>query len=80
MECRYRELLGMLNAKETGKIKLRPFGSLAHLHLYFYLHIFYHHLSNSRYRPHFLGVYRRDNPRRMLGEHEKSLYLRAEGD
>ena len=24
-------------------------------------------------RPHFLWVYRRDNPRRMLGEHEKSL-------
>ena len=27
-------------------------------------------LSN---RPHFLWVYRRDNPRGMLGEHEKSL-------
>ena len=24
-------------------------------------------------RPQFLGVYRRDNPRGMLGEHEKSL-------
>ena len=24
-------------------------------------------------RPHFLWVYRRDNPLRMLGEHEKSL-------
>ena len=24
-------------------------------------------------RPHFLWVYRRDNPRGMLGEHEKSL-------
>ena len=32
-------------------------------------------LSN---RPHFLWVYRRDNPRGMLGEHEKSL--RAEGE
>ena len=28
------------------------------------------YLSN---RPHFLWVYRRDNPRRMLGEHSKSL-------
>ena len=28
------------------------------------------YLSN---RPHFLWVYRRDNPRGMLGEHEKSL-------
>ena len=28
------------------------------------------YLSN---RPHFLRVYRRDNPRGMLGEHEKSL-------
>ena len=28
------------------------------------------YLSN---KPHFLWVYRRDNPRRMLGEHEKSL-------
>ena len=25
-------------------------------------------------RPHFLWVYRRNNPRGMLGEHEKSLY------
>ena len=32
--------------------------------------------KNSQYlsnRPHFLWVYRRDNPRGMLGEHEKSL-------
>ena len=28
------------------------------------------YLSN---RPHFLWVYRHDNPRRLLGEHEKSL-------
>ena len=28
------------------------------------------YLSN---RPHFLWVYRRDNPRGMLGEHEKKL-------
>ena len=28
------------------------------------------YLSN---RPHFLWVYRRDNPRGMLGEHEKNL-------
>ena len=28
------------------------------------------YLSN---RPHFLRVYQRDNPREMLGEHEKSL-------
>ena len=28
------------------------------------------HLSN---RPHFLWVYLRDNPRGMLGEHEKKL-------
>ena len=26
-------------------------------------------------RPHFLWVYRRDNPLRMLGEHSKSLRL-----
>ena len=32
------------------------------------------YLSN---RPHFLWVYRSDNPRGMLGEHEKSLYLQA---
>ena len=30
------------------------------------------YLSN---RPHFLWVYRRDNPRGMLGEHSKSLYI-----
>ena len=29
-----------------------------------------HYLSNT---PHFLWVYRRDNPRGMLEEHEKSL-------
>ena len=30
------------------------------------------HLSN---RPHFLCVYRHDNPRGMLGEDDKSLYI-----
>ena len=31
------------------------------------------YLVNLSNRPHFLWVYRRDNPRGMLGEHEKSL-------
>ena len=31
-------------------------------------------------RQHFLWVYRRDNPRGMLGEHEKSCKSQAEGE
>ena len=34
--------------------------------------IYHFHLVT---RPHFLWVYRRDNPRGMLGEHEKSCLL-----
>ena len=35
------------------------------------------YLSN---RPHFLLVHQRDNPRGMLGEHEKACESRAEGE
>ena len=35
------------------------------------------YLSN---RPHFLLVHQRDNPRGMLGEHEKACKSRAEGE
>ena len=31
------------------------------------------HVAYLSNKPHFLWVYRRDNPRGMLGEHEKSL-------
>ena len=35
----------------------------------------FHGLFKLLYRPHFLWVYRRDNPRAMLGEHSKSLQI-----
>ena len=39
---------------------------------------YYNHLALGDYlsnRPHFLSVYRRNNPRGMLGEHDKSLEI-----
>ena len=57
----------MLESKEHKKERG------VHCFILFYYYYFFHitYLSN---RPHFLWVYRRDNPRGMLGEHEKSVY------
>ena len=34
---------------------------------------FYKYEDYSSYRPHFLSVYRRNNPHGMLGEHENNV-------
>ena len=59
-----------------------PFSAVTYYYFYFFFTIILYkyyqvnviltisYLSN---RPHFLLVYRRDNPRGMLGEREKSL-------
>ena len=45
---------------------------ICHVTLYNKSHVMLYMVCLSN-RPHFLWVYRRDNPRGMLGEHEKKL-------